>query len=29
MSAALRAESAGGKTTEERVIAALRIINED
>jgi Holliday junction DNA helicase RuvA len=29
MSAALRAESAGGMTTEERVIAALRIINED
>ncbi|HET9660586.1 MAG TPA: Holliday junction branch migration protein RuvA [Thermomicrobiales bacterium] len=29
MTAALRAESTGGLTTEERVIAALRIINED
>lgn len=29
MTAALRAESTAGLTTEERVIAALRIINED
>lgn len=28
MSAALRVESSGGQTTEERIIAALRVVNE-